>query len=35
MKVIDMYKLAIKYYLQGDSWENAKVVAKNLVYGFK
>jgi len=32
---IDMYRLTVVYYLQGDSWEDAKALAKRLVYGFK
>jgi len=34
-KKLDMYILAIKYYLQGDTWEDAKIFAKRIVGGFK
>ena len=31
----DFYILAIKYYLQGDSWEEAKIFAKRITGCFK
>ena len=35
MKTIHIYILAIKYFLQGDTWEFAKEYAKAIVKGFK
>ena len=35
MKIYDTYKLAIKYWLQGDKWEDAVHYAKALIYGFR
>lgn len=35
MKTFDFYKLAIKYWLQGDSWLNAKIYARTIVRGFR
>lgn len=32
---IQIYKLAIKYYFQGDSWDFAVEYATSLVKGFK
>ena len=32
---LNMYRLAIKYYFQGDSWESAIAFAERIVYGFK
>ena len=33
--MIRIYMLAIKYYMQGDSWEGAVDYAKAIVRGFK
>jgi len=30
-----IYKYAIKYYLQGDSWTDAKFLAEHIVRSFK
>jgi hypothetical protein len=35
MKTIRIYILAIRYFLQGDTWEFAKEYATALVRGFK
>lgn len=35
MKLLDTYLLAIKYWLQGDDWDDAVIFAKRIVYGFK
>lgn len=34
-KFLNIYILAIKYYLQGDDWEEAVNYAKFIVNGFK
>lgn len=33
--LLDTYRLAIKYWLQGDDWHEAVALAKRIVYGFK
>ena len=35
MKIIRIYSLAIKYWVQGDSWKSATEYAKFIVEGFK
>ena len=35
MKVISLYRLAIKYWLQGDEWGDALIFARRIVYGFR
>lgn len=35
MKWFDTHCLAIKYWLQGDDWDDALVYAKRIVYGFQ
>ena len=32
MKIIDYYILAIKYWLQGDTWKQAKATSKSIIY---
>ena len=34
-QLIDFYLLSIKYWLRGDSWEDAKHYAEIIVNGFK
>lgn len=35
MKIIHMYFVTIKYFLQGTDWNYAKGFAEILVYGFR
>lgn len=35
MKLIHMYFVTIKYYVQGVDWEYAKGFAEKLIYGFQ
>ena len=35
MKIIRIYILTIKYFIQGDDWKFAKEYATSLVKGFK
>lgn len=35
MKIFCIYKLAIKYWLQGDEWEEAMTYARFIVNGFR
>lgn len=35
MKKFDMYRYAIRYWMEGDEWTDAKQLAYQIVYGFK
>lgn len=35
IKLIDTYRLAIRYWLEGDDWTEAVTYAKRIVYGFR
>lgn len=35
LKLIDTYRLAIRYWLEGDDWPDAVTFAKRIVYGFR
>jgi len=35
MKTFHIYRLTIKYWLQGDDWEAAKAYATRIVGGFR
>lgn len=35
LKLIDTYRLAIRYWLEGDDWADAVTFAKRIVYGFR
>jgi len=35
MDTLDIYYLAIKYWLQGDNWQDAKEYAEAIVKGFR
>jgi hypothetical protein len=35
MKIYETYRLAIKYWLQGDDWKDAVIYAKRIIDGFR
>ena len=35
IETIDIFRLTVKYWFQGDSWADAKETAKVMVKGFK
>lgn len=35
LKLLDTYRLAIRYWLEGDDWVGAVIFAKRIVYGFR
>lgn len=35
IKLLDTYRLAVRYWLEGDDWHDAVTFAKRIVYGFR